>query len=61
VFFIDHISLAFILDSQASIMDAPSKEHILDLKLARINHANNLAKAGAYESTNWLAYSFHHL
>ncbi len=42
-------------------MDAPSKEHILDLKLARINHANNLAKAGAYESTNWLAYSFHHL
>ncbi len=61
MFFIDHISPASILDPQAPIMDAPSEKHILDLKLARINHVDNSAKADAYGSTNWLAYSFHHL
>jgi len=42
-------------------MDASSKKHILDLNVTRINHANNLAKVDVYESTNWLAYSFHYL
>jgi len=61
MFFIDHISLAPILDPQAPIMDAPSKEHILDRHAARITHANNPAKTGAHVSTNWLAYSCHYL
>jgi len=61
MFFIDHISPAPVLDPQAPIMDAPSEEHILDLNAARINRADNPAKAGAHGSTNWLAYSFHYL
>ena len=52
MFFIDHISPARVLDPQAPIMDAPSKEHILDLNIARINYIDDLAKAGAYRSTN---------
>ena len=61
MFFIDHISPAPVLDSKAPIMDALSEEHILDLNAARINHADNPAKAGVYGSTNWLACSFYYL
>ena len=35
-------------------MDTPSKEYVLDRNAARINHADNLAKAGALISTNLL-------
>ena len=59
--FIDHISPAPVLDLEALIMDAASEEHILDRNAARINHADNSAKAGAHVSTNWLAYSCHYL
>lgn len=61
MFFIDHISPACILDPQAPMMDAPSEKHILDLNAARINHVDDQAKAGAYGSINWLAYSFQYL
>ena len=33
----------------------------MNRNVARIDHADNLAKTGAHVSTNWLAYSCHYL